>query len=71
MPEVNRKIVIAEGLLWEGRAGNKRNILGTFEADKIAEALGFMYVERLIDHYGENITLLLDDNLKVMEIIKN
>lgn len=62
-----RKIVVAEGLLWEGKVGNNDNILGVFGADDIARKNGFPYVEQLIKAYAEHTTLFLDENLKIIE----
>ena len=62
-----RKIVVAEGLLWEGKAGNNANIINIFEADDIARKNGFPYVEQLISKYKENTILFLDENLKIIE----
>lgn len=63
-----RKIIIADGLLWEGNTKNVENILGTYEADKIAQKNSFVYVEQLIRNFDNNKTLLLDENLKIVKV---
>jgi hypothetical protein len=60
-----RKIIIAEGLLWEGKVGLNQNIINIFEADKIAQANDYMYVESLIRAHPENTTLFIDKELKI------
>ncbi len=66
----NRKIILAEGLLWEGKVGEVKNILSVIEADKIAQSLGFVFVERLVNHYKENTVLLLGESLKDIKVIE-
>ena len=63
--EQGRKIVVAGGLLWEGKAGDNANILGVFEADDIARKNGFPYVEQLIRKYEGDATLWIDKDLKI------
>lgn len=61
------KIVIKDGLLWRDNTINNDNIISCLEADKIANANGFMYVETLVKKYPENTVLYLDTNFKITE----
>lgn len=62
---MNNRIIIKDGLLWRGNTKSTDNIINTIEADRIARANGFMYVERMINTYTDGTKLKLDEDLKI------
>jgi hypothetical protein len=54
------KITVKDGVIWEGD-----KIIGTFQADRIAESNGLVYAERFCEKYNGQ-TLELDTKLKVI-----
>lgn len=59
------KYIIHKGLLWGKNTSTSRNIVNCLEADKIANANDFIYIERLINHYPDGTILYIDKNLKI------
>lgn len=66
---MNNRIIIKDGLLWTGNTKHPDNIINTIKADKIAQANGFMYVERMISAYADGTKLTLDDDLNIQESV--
>lgn len=66
-----RKIIIKDGLLWEDRLYLTKDLIGTFEADRIAQANNYSYVERLIADYIDGSVILIDSNLKIHKITED
>lgn len=60
------KIVIKDDLLWKDNTKTTGNIINCIEGDKIANANGFMFVERLVKAYSDNTKLTLDENFKII-----
>lgn len=63
-----RKIIVKDGLLWEGSAKDIDNVLTTYEADRIAQANGFPYVESLIRKYRDGAVMHIDNESKILDI---
>lgn len=64
------QILIQDGLLWKEDASSNDNIVACPLGDRIAQANGMVYVERVVKRFPEGTVLILDKDLKIIKAVK-